>query len=177
MSRNLLHRITIILVLLLALSGCGGETATPEPTAAPTSTPEPTATSTPVPEAEMEGMTEYVSANDVFYMQYPEGWALNEVPAENRISFAIASSEEVITQRPDFSQPVAFAFGVINQVTPNVLATNNLEDLHRQALLEGSIFEFEVVGERYHFECDHCGLGFSAEVSIEVDRVGCCDAA
>jgi hypothetical protein len=146
-----LYRLVIIAALLLAVCGCGGETTTPEPTSTPMATPRPTlaATSTPdeEPAVEMEGMTEYVSANRVFHIQYPEDWVINEVPVATRVSFAIAPSEDVINQRPDFSQPVAFVFGVINQVNPSVLATNNLEDLHRQALLEGSLFEYEVVGE------------------------------
>lgn len=153
----------LLLLLLLALSACSGSpppaatplppTATiapsatplpPTPTPAPTDTPEPTVTVL----ASAPEMDRYTSSNDVFYMDYPAGWALREVVAEDgALAFAIAPSEAQIDGRPDFREPVAFAFGSQKQVEPALADPSNLPALHERAFANHPLFALTPHGE------------------------------
>jgi hypothetical protein len=147
--RYLNHTIIVVLTIL-ALSACGGgspDTPEPEPvqpTATATASPVPTET----PSVSEPTTSEYASSNAVFYMQYPADWVVNEVPSSTGgLAFAVAPNRELIESKPDFTKPVAFAFGTINQVSQELAQPANLEELHRQAFFEDSLFAFEPQGK------------------------------
>lgn len=140
-------------------------TPTPDPAAASTETPEPVGDTpdpgagTPEPGAETpeppadtpspqsSSMASYESANGVLSMHYPAGWAINEITTATGLAFSIGPDWDVINNPPDFSQPVAFAYGTVNQVSPEVALGENLADWHDMAFFEGSEVPYELVGE------------------------------
>lgn len=145
-----LYHILIVVLIALTLSACKGEdaAATPEPepvqpTAAPTVPP----AATEIPQASEITWNEYASANGALYIKYPSGWVINEVPTVTGYAFAIAPSREYIEKKPDFGEPVVFAFGTINQVSRELAQPANLPSLHQQAFSPSTGFTFVLKGE------------------------------
>ncbi len=145
-SNRPIYMIVVPLLLVIVLAGCtNGATDAPI-----TSTPlvVPTATSEISSNTGMM-MTEYASSNGVFYLPYPTGWAVNETPlADGGLAFAIAPSQDFIDNRPNFNRPILFAFGRINQVSPELAQPARLAELHEVAFGQNPLFEFEL-GEPY----------------------------
>ncbi len=116
----------ILSVLLVLFAACGGDTPE-ESQQTPSNLQEQDADSTPV--ADETAMAVFESCDGSFNMLYPEGWYVKEFQNGPTISFSIAENSDLLDGRPDFSEPVLIAVGLISQLPPEA-AASGVEFLH-----------------------------------------------
>lgn len=164
MRTKILFLITLVVVACMALTGCqpAAEPANPPAAAENENAPnDANLTDQPVepveqaePEAPAQAAEEltlvtFDSADQVFHILYPEGWATNQVPLENGLSFGIAPLPEHFDAGPVmFNDPVIMVYGSVQQTTPDLAAKENVENFHLATFYgQNSPFAYQIVGE------------------------------
>jgi hypothetical protein len=157
---------SFFLIFCLFLAGCkpsaNNQANAPKPPAANEPEPEENAESPagelepepkeePAPDAD-EGEMELIifdTDDGVFHILYPAGWATNQVPVENGVSFGIVPKPEHFDAGPSmFDEPVIMVYGSVQQVAPEMAAKENVENFHISTFYNNNPnFNYTLIGE------------------------------
>ncbi len=142
-----------ILVLSAALVGCQQKASNPAENVpaveAPAVESEPTDEPAPEPASEEINLVPFMTDDGIFNILMPEGWATNQAPLSNGISFGIAPTAEGFSAGPAlFDQSVIMVYGSVEQISPDLAARENVGNFHNFNFYgETSVFNYVMGGE------------------------------
>lgn len=157
MPKKFLTFCTLALIISLIFTGCNASptnntNAQSNQAAADNDAPEVQPTEPPTQETIAEdaiNLIEFGTDDDVFFILYPEGWATNQVPSENGLSFGIVPNAEYFSAGPAmFNDPVIMVYGSVQQVSPELATADQLENFHISTFYTNNPnFKYTIVGE------------------------------